>query len=150
MILIDGNLELRQTTIDDVDTYDEFLNLAMNYKWADYSFEDIEYHMRSEVYQLWAGYIHGELKGFSYISKRKVDNIEFYTLDGYAKDKTDFKYSIRAGKLTLKHFYKGHKVDIFSQANKKTGIIVLLKKLGFKAILSDKQYIYYKKEYKGD
>lgn len=150
MNLYSGNLELRPTTIDDVDTYDEFLHLAMGYKWRDYSLDVLEKHMRNEIYQLWAGYVNGEFKGFSYISKRKVGDIEFYTLDGYAKDKTDFKYSIKAGQLTLNHFYKGHKVDIFSQANKKTGVIVLLKTLGFKAVLSDDKYIYYRKEYKGD
>ena len=149
MILIDGNLELKQSSTSDSDTFQYCLDLALKYKYNDATISQLEHHFKDESYMLYEVWKNHSRIGIAYICKRKYADLTYYTLDGYSDEGSTFSDSIRAGQLVIDEFKKTHDEDILSGTNAKdAGIMLLLRKLNFKPIKSGVGLIIYRHENK--
>ena len=138
---------MRITKYKNASAIDYAVKLAMNYKYNEATESQTRDHFTNEIESFYNIYEGRNRIGIAYISRRTFGNLTFYTLDGYAGEGANYTHSIRAGRHAVEQFRLKHKEDLFSAAFKRdAGIMILLKKLGFKPVKLYDKYIIYRND----
>ena len=144
-----GELTIIQKDIKLEEVQEYAVQLAKEFNHINTSEADLEYHFDNEVYEYYEVYRGLDRVGNVYLSARKIGDQTFHTLDGYSDGGT-FKEALQVSRWMIDKFTSEND-DYFlftAEEKKNAGAMVLVRRLGFKPILSNEHYVFYK--YKGE
>lgn len=143
-----GDLIIEKANIENEEVRAYAFKLATDFNHINTTEKELIAHFENDIVEYYEVFKRdvGRI-GNIYISARELSDQVFYTLDGYSEFGT-FKDALKVGRWMTNKFISEHDDNFLFTAEERTnaGAMILVSRLGFKPIASNKHYIFYKYE----